>query len=110
MLCVSDFPATNVFVEKFSAKERGYNQKQWMGFLGVVPGNHQLVHRAKGHVGPLKRRLLVDESGIGTEEDVLEYLARAETMRFATRHDVDSALIDQEPPFQRPDMPLRPVN
>ena len=31
-------------------------------------------------------------------------------MRFATRDDIDSALVGQEPPFERPDMPLRPVN
>jgi len=34
----------------------------------------------------------------------------AMAMRFATRHDIDSALIDQEPPFASPDLPLRPVN
>ena len=34
----------------------------------------------------------------------------AMAMRFATRQDIDAALIDQEPPFQRPDMPLRPVD
>ena len=31
-------------------------------------------------------------------------------MRFPTRHGIDPALIDQEPSFARPDMPLRPVN
>lgn len=34
----------------------------------------------------------------------------AMAVRFATRDDIDTALIDQEPPLERPDMPLRPVN
>ena len=32
----------------------------------------------------------------------------AMAMRFATRDDIDSALVGQEPPFERPDMPPSP--
>lgn len=30
--------------------------------------------------------------------------------RFATREEIDSALRDEQPPLERPDMPLRPVD
>eukprot|EP00752_Nemacystus_decipiens_P010005 g8920.t2 len=34
----------------------------------------------------------------------------AMAVRFATREEIDSALIDEQPPLAPPDMPLRPVN